>query len=120
MGMSAVLMNTNAGVFPDPWAFKPERWLPLSTVGLKLMKYNAALGGGSRVCVGRELGKAEFLATMAMMFKRFGKDMRILEMKSGDVEIKHDFLNPLSGERAGLWVTFHGDEQDSGKGSGEE
>lgn len=112
VGMSPVIMHTNANIFPEPFLFKPERWLPLSTVGQKLLKYNVALGVGSRSCVGRELGKAEFLTTIAMIFRRFGPEMKLVKpvTAKGGGEIKCDFLNPLSGEGGtGLVVTFHRD-----------
>lgn len=110
VGMSSVFMHTNADIFPDPFAFKPERWLPMDSVGKKLLKYNVALGVGSRGCVGRELGKAEFLATIAKVFRRFGEEMKLMEIEEeGKREVKQQhFLNPLSGERDnGLMVNFH-------------
>ena len=38
-------IHDNAAIFPDPRAFKPERWLPIETEGARLQKYR----GYSRV-----------------------------------------------------------------------
>ena len=45
---SAYLHHTNPDIFPDPFVFKPQRWIE----DPKLSRYLMAFGRGSRSCVG--------------------------------------------------------------------
>lgn len=106
--MTSVHMHTDPEIFPEPDAFKPERWLPLQSEGLRLQKFIGAFGKGSRQCLGIELAKAEILTTLAAVFIRFGRVMELYETeKERDIDIKHDFFNPLSSKDSnGLMVMF--------------
>ena len=108
VGMTALHIFDNEDIFSEHSVFKPERWLPLETEGRKLMKYFVPFGIGSRSCLGRELGKAEFLTTIATMFSRFGRNMQLFETeKERDIDIKHDYFNPApSAKSNGLMVLF--------------
>ncbi|KAL8831223.1 MAG: hypothetical protein Q9170_005394 [Blastenia crenularia] len=46
IGMTSIHIHDNPLIFPDPRAFKPERWLPLETEGARLQK---RFGGALRV-----------------------------------------------------------------------
>ncbi|KAL9047230.1 MAG: hypothetical protein Q9214_000141 [Letrouitia sp. 1 TL-2023] len=96
-------LQYNLGVFRPP-----ERWLPLQTTGQHLLKYLAPFGGGSRQCVGMELGKAEILTALASVFRRFGDVMELWETRRDrDVDIAHDLFNPVSSrEGNGVMVMF--------------
>ena len=48
MSMSARLLQMNPNIFPDPMAFKPERWLG----NPRLDKYLIAFSKGTRACLG--------------------------------------------------------------------
>ncbi|KAL8699808.1 MAG: hypothetical protein Q9201_005793 [Fulgogasparrea decipioides] len=108
VSMTAVHIHENEDIFPDHRAFKPERWLPLQTEGQRLLKYMVAFGAGSRSCVGRELGKAEFLTTVATMFGRF-EDMQLWDThRERDIDVKHDYFNPAPSHQSnGLMISFH-------------
>ena len=108
MSMTSVLIHDNPDIFPEPYAFKPERFLPLETEGQRLQRYVVCFGGGSRVCVGMELAKAEFLTTVATVFRRFGHEMRLHEtIRERDIDLAYDVFNPLSSEECnGLLVMF--------------
>lgn len=83
-----VHLHDDEEVFPNHYKLQPERWLDLETEGQRLLKYLVAFGAGIRTRVGRELGKAEFLNTIAMLFWRFGSKMRPFErMRKGDIDI---------------------------------
>lgn len=111
VGMTALHIHDNEEIFPDHRAFKPERWLPLQTEGQRLLKYLVAFGVGSRACVGKELGKAEFLTTFAAMFWRFGRQMQLFDTeRERDIDTKHDYFNPAPSSRSnGLMVFFNKD-----------
>ncbi|KAI4171027.1 MAG: hypothetical protein LQ343_004564 [Gyalolechia ehrenbergii] len=70
--MTPLQVHDNEEIFPSSYDFRPGRWLPLNTNGLRLLKSLVPFGGGSRKCVGMELGKAEVLTTIANVFRRFG------------------------------------------------
>ena len=108
ISMTSVHIHTSPDIFPSPHEFKPDRWLPLRTEGQRLMKYMAAFGKGSRQCVGMELGKAEILTCLACLFRRFGRQMRLVDTTfERDVEIKYDVFNPMSSKDSnGVVVMF--------------
>lgn len=108
VSMTSVHVHDNPTIFPEPYEFKPDRWLPLHTNGVRLQKYLVAFGRGSRSCVGMELGKAEILTTLANVFRRFGREMRLVDcVRERDVDIVRDAFNPLASEGCnGLIVAF--------------
>lgn len=50
ISMTAFHMHYDDKPFPDHYTFNPDRWLPLNTNGLKLQKYLAPFGKGTRQC----------------------------------------------------------------------
>ncbi|KAL8819254.1 MAG: hypothetical protein Q9191_007773 [Dirinaria sp. TL-2023a] len=109
VGMTGLHIHDNEDIFPDHYTFKPERWLPLQTEGQRLLKYLAAFGAGSRVCIGKELAKAEFMTTCATMFWRFGRQMQLFDTeRERDIDTKHDYFNAAPSVRSnGLMVFFN-------------
>ena len=95
VSMSTVLIHDNEGIFPEPRAFKPERWLPLETTGAALQKHLVSFSRGSRQCLGMYLAWAELYIGLASVFGRFGGKMRIVDtVRERDVELCHDFFLP--------------------------
>ncbi|KAG8533975.1 uncharacterized protein KY384_001718 [Bacidia gigantensis] len=86
ISMTPLHAHEDPRVFVDPYTFDPERWIPLSTNGLRLQKYLMCFGAGSRICVGMELGKAEILTCLASVFRRFGGRGEGDEAGGGDGE----------------------------------
>lgn len=65
---------TDTQCFKDPWAFRPERWLPGS--GASEMEGPAkravmSFGAGPRLCPGRYLAIAEMKMVIAMLLRTF-------------------------------------------------
>lgn len=59
-------------VYPDPLAFKPERWLTDDRDQLaKMEAYYFTFGGGPRICPGKHLASAEILAAMVYVSHHF-------------------------------------------------
>ena len=50
LSMTPLHIHEDAAIFPNPYAFDPERWLPLQTNGARLQRYLAAFGKGTRAC----------------------------------------------------------------------
>ncbi|ETN43467.1 uncharacterized protein HMPREF1541_02626 [Cyphellophora europaea CBS 101466] len=93
VGMSALFIERDPTIFPNPETFLPERWLdPTTGAATKLEKYLAAFGKGSRDCIGRELGYAELYSIVATIFRRFGAELELFETGREEVEAVHDYF----------------------------
>ena len=57
-------------VFPDPHAFRPERFAPEAKATLPKGAY-VPFGGGSRTCIGMRFGQLEVNAIAARILRRF-------------------------------------------------
>lgn len=109
LGMASVHVRNNPEIFNDSYAFKPQRWLPLQTEGQRLQKYILAIGKGSRQCVGKELGKAEILTTLANVFRRFGRDMRLYNTtREKDIDVMYDVFDPLPSRGSNWFMVLFG------------
>ena len=96
ISMTSMLIHDNPSLFPEPWKFKPERWLPLDTEGMRLQKYLVAFSRGSRQCLGMNLGTAELYMVLAGVIRRFGKKMTFVDtIFERDVKIHHDLFTPM-------------------------
>ena len=97
VSMTSVFTHDHPSIFPDPHTFNPDRWLPLDTNGQRLQKYLICFGKGSRQCAGMELGKAEFLTTLANVWRRFGDTIELHDtVRERDVDFVHDWFNPAA------------------------
>ena len=108
VSMTAVLIHNDPDIFPDPYSFKPERWLPIETEGQRLQKYLVPFSKGSRICAGMNLAYAEILLTIAAVFRRFGNEMRIWDtIRERDVDVTRDLFNPMpKKESKGVFIKF--------------
>ena len=90
VGMTAIFMHDNPEKFPDPYAFRPERWMEKG--GDRLEKYLCNFSKGTRQCLGMNLAYAEIYLTLAAVFRRF--DFEFFETTRVDADVAHDFFNP--------------------------
>lgn len=58
-----------AGHYPDPLAFRPDRFLP-ETVAAREKGAYIPFGGGSRMCLGKRFGQVELRALAAVLLQR--------------------------------------------------
>lgn len=109
---STLLIHTDESIFPDPWRFDPERWIPdITTAGVTSDEARAsaqALGRrrrsmlsfmrGPRACIGMHLTNAEMTVALAAAARW---DMRLFETDEDDVAFRHDYhvLCPRLGSR---------------------
>jgi cytochrome P450 len=91
VGMTSIFMHENPEHFPEPRAFRPERWLNSGSRD-RLEKHLVNFGKGTRSCLGRQLALAEIYLTMAAIFRRF--DMELYETTREDIDVAHDFFTP--------------------------
>jgi cytochrome P450 len=98
VGMSSWLVHMNPSLFPSPDEFRPERWLEPGAEHLK--KYLVNFSKGSRICLGKDLARAEIVYSLALLVRRWtgdeGMGMQLYETERKDVEIERDFFNPYS------------------------
>lgn len=100
IGMSSWLVHMNPSLFPSPDYFRPERWLEPGADHLKSHLVN--FSKGSRICLGKDLARAEIVYSLALMVRRWvgdekmGMGMRLYETERGDADIERDFFNPYS------------------------
>jgi len=88
----SVFIHYNKDLFPEPRAFKPERWLEKRSDGMRLERYLFAFSKGSRICLGYNLAWAELYITLATVVSRF--DMELYQTSFEDVDLKHDWFIP--------------------------
>ncbi|KAF2730915.1 benzoate 4-monooxygenase cytochrome P450 [Polyplosphaeria fusca] len=79
MGASLYLSQHDPAYYPDPYVFRPERWLEAAARGEKLPLF--IFGHGARSCLGLNLAWAELYLATAALFRKF--DMEAV--KGGDV-----------------------------------
>ncbi|KAI2635632.1 cytochrome P450 family protein [Hypomontagnella submonticulosa] len=83
---STLLVHTNEDIFPDPFVFKPERWL--GPAGAARRKYQLAFSKGPRSCIGVHLANAEMAVVIAAVARW---DMKLFETDGQDVAFLHDY-----------------------------
>lgn len=94
VGMDSYAMSHDEVIFPNSFAFIPDRWLgnPKAPDGKQLTRYLAAFGRGTRSCVGMQLAYAELYIGIASLFRRF--DFDLYETDRGDVDALRDRFVP--------------------------
>jgi cytochrome P450 len=68
------VLHRDARWFPEPEAFRPERWLDGTTAGLPRFAY-LPFGGGPRVCIGERFASMEAVLALATVSQRFRFEM---------------------------------------------
>ena len=88
----------NPSLFRSPDNFDPERWLEPGAEHLK--KYLVNFSKGSRICLGKDLARAEIVYSLALLVRRWtgkgGMGMTLYETERKDVDVARDFFNPYS------------------------
>ncbi|BAE64645.1 unnamed protein product [Aspergillus oryzae RIB40] len=89
--------HTAESVFPDPYAFLPERWL--GDEGRERRKFQLTFSRGGRKCLGIELARAELYLVTAALVRKF--DLVLWETDERDVSFEHDYhvAMPRDGSR---------------------
>ncbi|KAH6609162.1 benzoate 4-monooxygenase cytochrome p450 [Trichoderma cornu-damae] len=85
---SAYIIHRNASVFPDPEAFRPERWIEAAQRGQNLKRHLVAFSKGSRGCIGINLANMELFLTVANFARRF--NLELYDTTPEDVRIVRD------------------------------
>jgi cytochrome P450 len=79
VGVPAYALHHTPEYFPDPWSFKPERWIESDNVSkdsiAHLRKAFTPFGIGARQCAGKFLAYVQLKLTLAHLLWKF--DMRL-------------------------------------------
>jgi cytochrome P450 len=106
ISMNGMLIHFNESYFPDPYEFKPDRWLEntVNPTESRLEKYLVPFTKGTRQCLGINLAYAEMYLMMAGLFRKYGSpDVRdeddegvleLFETTRDDVRIVADRMTP--------------------------
>lgn len=87
--MTTLLIHENEDVFPEPRAFKPERWL--GEAQQLPISYLVPFGRGTRSCLGINLAWAELYLVLANVFRRFEFDVSQV-IRQRDVDVSKDLI----------------------------
>jgi cytochrome P450 len=90
LGVAVPFVNLSPALFPDPYAFKPERWMKtlpgdIGTLG--------SFSRGVRGCIGKQLAMVEVTMIIASVYRRF--ELEWVEGKYQQKDIKSLF-NPYT------------------------
>ncbi|KAL4864238.1 hypothetical protein BDV12DRAFT_176445 [Aspergillus spectabilis] len=88
VSLTLQLLMTDAAIFPEPHAFRPERWL---SEGRRLEKYLVPFNRGPRMCVGYNLARAELVLILAAVFLQFTFDVSAV-IRERDVDLSRDYI----------------------------
>ena len=86
VSMVTLCVHTDEHIFPDPWAFNPDRWL--GPEGAARRKYQMAFNKGGRNCIGINLAHAELFLVIAAVARY---ELKLFETDRSDVDFQHDY-----------------------------
>nr|POE87250.1 trichodiene oxygenase [Quercus suber] len=118
-------MHHNERLYPNSWAYQPERWVNNPDIRLsadaaptKLSRYMTAFGRGSRMCLGMHIAEAELYMVLAALFHQF--DFELFETDRTAVDCVKTALGPLPKDgipRENLMMRFHSRPRQPSKGT---
>ena len=85
--------HNDPSIYPDPFTFKPERWLVKGEELKRLEKYFVPFGRGGRSCIGKELALMNLYLMTASFFHKFDAELYSTSFK--DISMEHDLFSPF-------------------------
>ena len=70
--MSPYITHRIPEIFPEPYTFKPERWLAIHPSSYEFMPFSA----GPRYCIGTSLAIMQLKIALSILFKRYRFDLK--------------------------------------------
>ncbi|ESK94930.1 benzoate 4-monooxygenase cytochrome p450 [Moniliophthora roreri MCA 2997] len=96
VGMAHSMIHFNPDIFPDPQAFRPERWLQED--GQQLDKYLMSFGRGPRSCVGIHLAWSTLYLLIANVFRRLDLSPTSVDDMRAPYRLKDNFVAVYDGK----------------------
>ncbi|KAG5748289.1 hypothetical protein H9Q70_009044 [Fusarium xylarioides] len=93
VGMNAYYLHTDPVAFPEPFEYKPERWL--ESVTPEMNRSFVPFSRGSRRCPGSSLALADLHFVLAALFGPSGPKFELFNSDRSDVDAIHDYFMPL-------------------------
>ncbi|KAI2629319.1 putative cytochrome P450 [Hypomontagnella submonticulosa] len=93
VGMTSIFMHDNPVVFPEPRAFRPERWAGPPETQHLLRRHYVPFSKGTRMCLGMHLAWAEIYIVLGTLFRSY--ELSLSGTRRDDVEMAHDFFDPV-------------------------
>jgi cytochrome P450 len=109
VGVGIYAIHHNKALFPEPFEFRPERFLSRGNTGIEPL--NARRGFipfsiGTRGCIGKGLAMAEIMLTMACIMRV--SDFRCTDNEGSEVmEGEYKLWDHITGAKKGPWLHFH-------------
>ena len=102
MTYSRLMMDES--VYPDPWKFDPERFLPENPDFERNMRHLVTFGRGNRACYGQTLAMSEMYLVIAGLFRRFNFELYDTNFDRDIKAMRDCFIWGASHESTGLKV----------------
>src|SRR6202035_1666596 len=96
ISVSILLLHHREDLYPDPFAFRPERWIDRKPGTYEWIPF----GGGTRRCLGATLAMAEQRVVLAAMARRL--DLAAAEPGPERAQHRNVTMIPARGARAVL------------------
>jgi cytochrome P450 len=96
ISISILLLHHREDLYPDPFAFRPERWIDRKPGTYEWIPF----GGGTRRCLGATLAMAEQRVVLAAMARRL--DLQAEEPEPEHAQHRNVTMIPSAGARAGV------------------
>ncbi|KEF61168.1 uncharacterized protein A1O9_02733 [Exophiala aquamarina CBS 119918] len=84
--------------FPDPEAFKPERWMEGNDVTTEMKELFMPFSKGSRACIGKNLAMMELKLITARLIKQFKCTVAPVTTEDSMATMDHFLLIPVGGK----------------------
>ncbi|KAJ5548340.1 benzoate 4-monooxygenase cytochrome P450 [Penicillium frequentans] len=91
VSMTSMLIHENESIYPEPYEFRPERWLNGGREVRQLERYLVPFNRGVRVCLGLNLARAELFIILAVLFRQFKFDISQVS-RARDIDLTRDFI----------------------------
>ncbi|KAK4499233.1 hypothetical protein PRZ48_009746 [Zasmidium cellare] len=103
--VSHYIQHTNPKIFPEPFAFKPDRFLGEKSG--EAFRYLVAFGKGPRMCLGMNLAWSEMCLSLVALIG--GVDMELVGTTVEDVTVRREyFLGLFPKESKGIRARVNG------------
>lgn len=86
VSMTTLCVHTTEDIFPDPWAFNPDRFLGRD--GMERRKYMMSMGRGTYKCIGINVANAEMCMVLAAVA---GYELQLFQTEEDDVKFLYDY-----------------------------